>query len=51
MRHKITRIIVGAVMIVVGLFVLIYGKWWNGAIMLPVGAMFLFFAFKTNGKK
>jgi len=53
MRHKITRIVIGAIMFIVGVVVLVQGnlEWWNGVLFLLVGAAFLFSAFKINTQK
>jgi uncharacterized membrane protein HdeD (DUF308 family) len=49
MRHKIIRIVTGAIMLVAGLVVLgvvIFTQentdWWSGALLLFMGAAFLF---------
>lgn len=53
MRHKITRITIGVIMLVVGIVVLVQRnlEWWNGALFLLVGAAFQFSAFKMSGRK
>ena len=53
MKHKITRVVIGSIMLIAGIVVLVQGnlEWWNGALFLLVGAAFLFSAFKMKGKK
>lgn len=53
MRHKITRIILGILLLIVGIVVLIRGnlEWWNGMLWFLVGAAFLFSGIKMNKKK
>lgn len=53
MRHKISRIIIGAIWFVVGVATLISGnmEWWFSGLFLLVGAVFLYTAFKDNKEK
>ena len=53
MRHKITRIILGVLLLIVGIAVLIRGnlEWWNGVMWLLIGAAFLFSGIRPNRKK
>jgi hypothetical protein len=53
MRHKIARIIIGAIWLVAGVATLISGnmEWSFSGLFLLVGAVFLYMAFKGNKEK
>lgn len=53
MQHKIIRIILGLLLLIVGIVVLIRGnlEWWNGAMWLLIGVAFLFSGIRMNKKK
>lgn len=53
MRHKIIRIMAGVISLISGAIVLIRGnlEWWNGVLLLLVGIVFLYSAFKGNKRQ
>ncbi|MFZ2259071.1 MAG: hypothetical protein WAV55_13260 [Clostridiaceae bacterium] len=53
MRHKISRIIIGAIWLIGGVLTLINSnmEWWFSGLFLLVGAVFIYSAFKINKEK
>ena len=53
MRHKVTRLILGAVWVVISIFLFLQGNLIQGGLFLLVGAVFFYSAFKSgkDGKK
>lgn len=53
MRHKIARIIIGALWLIGGVMTFMNGnmEWWFSGLFLLVGAVFLYSAFKGNKGK
>jgi len=53
MRHTIIRIVIGVILIITGVVVLVHGnlEWWDGALPILVGVLFLYSAFKNSKKQ
>lgn len=53
MRHKVFRIFIGIIWLIVGVIILVRGNlnWWQGAGFLLVGAAFLYSAFRGSTKQ
>mgnify|MGYP000881310632 FL=1 len=53
MGHKLIRIVIGTIWLIVGVTILVRGNpdWWQGVGFLLVGAAFLYPAFRSDTKK